>query len=306
MGNPVISENFIRLLDTRLREVSENAWAELPSQKGELYRDVPSDSAWEEFFGVSGVADIPAFNGKLEYLSQSPGYLTRIEPKEYAAGLAFERKFLDDKKYAVMSDQVESLTIAAQRTKAKIEIDPFAYAFSSAFTFMYSEEGVSLCSDSHTNKTGASTTTGFDNASTGALSKTSLAAMRLKMLRYKNDIGERIITDPDTIVCGESLADTALEIVGSEKDPTSANNAINPQYKRFKVLVLRRLDDYDLNNWFLVDSRQMKKDLMWIDRIAKETKMTVDFETFMLKWSIYFRCGNGFKGWRWCEGANVS
>ena len=171
MGNPVISENFIRLLDTRLREVSENAWAELPSQKGELYRDVPSDSAWEEFFGVSGVADIPAFNGKLEYLSQSPGYLTRIEPKEYAAGLAFERKFLDDKKYAVMSDQVESLTIAAQRTKAKIEIDPFAYAFSSAFTFMYSEEGVSLCSDSHTNKTGASTATGFDNASTGALAK---------------------------------------------------------------------------------------------------------------------------------------
>lgn len=306
MGNPVISENFIRLLDTRLREVSENAWAELPSQKGDLYRDVPSDSAWEEFFSVSGVSDIPAFNGKLEYLSQSPGYLTRIEPKEFAAGLAFERKFLDDKKYAVMSDQVEALTVAAQRTKAKIEVDPFAYAFSSAFSYMYSEEGVSLCSDSHTNKTGASTTTGFDNLSTAAMSKTSIAAMRLKMLRYKSDIVERIVCNPDTIVCGESLADTAMEIVGSEKDPTSANNTKNMMFNRFKVLVLRRLDDTDTNNFFLVDSRQMKKDLLWIDRVAKETKMTVDFDTFMLKWSIYFRCGNGFKNWRWVEGAQVS
>jgi hypothetical protein len=306
MGNPVISENFIRLLDTRLKEVSDKAWDELPSQKGDLYRDVPSDSAWEEFFGVSGVGDIPAFNGKLEYLSQSPGYITRIEPKEYAAGLAFERKFLDDKKYGVMDDQVEELTIAAQRTKAKIEVDPFAYAFSSAFNFMYSEEGVSLCSDSHTTKSGTSTSTGFDNSGTSAMSKTSIAATRLAMLRFRNPISERIVTNPDTIVCGESLADTAYEIVGSDKNPENANNTKNMDYNRYKVLVLKRLDDYDTNNWFMVDSRQMKKHLLWIDRIAKETKMTVDFDTFMLKWSIYFRCGNGFKDWRWVFGHNVS
>ena len=306
MGSPIISENFIRLLDTRLKEVSSKTWDELPSQKGELYRDVPSDSAWEEFFSVGAVADIPAFNGKLEYLTQSPGYLTRIEPKEYAAGLAFERKFLDDKKYAVMSDQVESLTVAAQRTKAKIEVDPFAYAFSSAFSYMYSEEGVSLCNDSHTTKSGVSTASGFDNAGTSAMSKTSIAATKLAMLRFRNDIGERIVTNPDTIVCGESLADTALEIVGSEKNPDNANNTINTLYKGYKVLVLKRLDDYDSNNWYLVDSRQMKKHLMWIDRIAKETKMTVDFETMMLKWSIYFRCGNGFNDWRWIMGHAVS
>jgi len=306
MGSPIISENFIRLLDTRLKEVSSKTWDELPSQKGELYRDVPSDSAWEEFFSVGSIADIPAFNGKLDYLSMSPGYLTRIEPKEYAAGLAFERKFLDDKKYSVMSDQVESLTVAAQRTKAKIEVDPFAYAFSSAFSYMYSEEGVSLCNDSHTTKSGVSTTTGFDNAGTSAMSKTSIAATKLAMLRFKNDIGERIVINPDTIVCGESLADTALEIVGSEKNPDNANNTINTLYKGYKVLVLKRLDDYDTNNWFLVDSRQMKKHLLWIDRIAKETKMTVDFDTMLLKWSIYFRCGNGFNDWRWVYGHAVS
>jgi phage major head subunit gpT-like protein len=306
MGTPIISENFIRLLDTRFKEVSQKAWDELPSQKGDLYRDVPSDSAWEEFFSVGAVSDIPAFNGKLEYLSQNPGYLTRIEPKEFAAGLAFERKFLDDKKYSVMSDQIESLTLAAQRTKAKIEVDPFAYAFSSAFNYMYSEEGVSLCSDSHTTKSGTSTASGFDNSGSSAMSKTSVAATRLAMLRFRNDISERIIVNPDTIVCGESLADTALEIVGSEKNPDNANNTKNMDYGRYKVLVLKRLDDYDTNNWFMVDSRQMKKHLLWIDRVAKETKMTIDFDTFMLKWSIYFRCGNGYKDWRFIYGHSVS
>jgi len=306
MGNPVISENFIRLLDTRLKEVSQNAWAELPSMKDQLYRDVPSDSNVEEFFSVSGVADIPAFNGKIESLSMSPGYLSRIEPKEYAGSLIFERKFIDDKKYGVMDDQVGALTIAAQRTKAKMEVDPFANAFSSAFTFMYSEEGVALCSDSHTTKAGVSTASGFDNAGTSAMSKTSIAAARLAMLRYKSDIGERIVTNPDTIVCGQSLADTAYEIVGTPAGYETAAQTKNMMNGRFKVLVLDRLDDYDTNNWFLVDSRQMKKDLLWIDRIAKETGSAFDYKTRSLEWWIYFRCGNGFKNWRWLFGNNVS
>lgn len=306
MGSPITSEQFIRLLDARLREVSENTWAELPSQKDQLYRNVSSDSAWEEFFSVGAVPDIPAFNGKITYLSQNPGYLTRIEPKEYAAGLVFERKFLDDKKYNVMNNQVSSLTESAHRTMEKFAVDPFTGAFSSAFTFMYSEEGVSLCSDSHTTKSGVSTATGFDNAGTSALSKTAVAAARIAMTRFKGDIGQRIIVNPDTLVVPENLADTAYEIVNSINDPDSANNTANAQYKRYKVLVLPRLDDADTNNWYLVDSRAMKKHLLWIDRIKPETKMTVDFDTFAVKWSIYFRCGNGFDDWRFVYGNAVS
>jgi hypothetical protein len=50
----------------------------------------------------------------------------------------------------------------------------------------------------------------------------------------------------------------------------------------------------------------MKKHLLWIDRIKPETKMTVDFDTFAVKWSIYFRCGNGFDDWRFLYGNAVS
>ncbi len=243
MGSPIISENFIRLLDKRLREVAENEWKELPTMIPQIYRSIPSDGAWEEFFSVGAVGNFPAFSGKLQYAGISPGYLNRIEPKEYAQGLIFERKFLDDKKYEVMSDQAASLSEAAQRTREIFGVETFANAFSSALTYQYSEEGVALCSDSHSTKSGASITTGFDNAGTDALDPTSLAAARLQMRRFKGDIGQRIVIEPDMLIVPDNLYDTALEIVGTDKGLDTAYGNINPQKGRFKVVPYLRLDD---------------------------------------------------------------
>lgn len=307
MGNPATREQFYRLLETGLKEVSENQWNDLPSQLSQLYRSIPSNSAWEEFFNIGSVGDIPAFNGKLEYLTQAPGYLTRIESKTYAAGRIFERELIEDKKYGVMSDQVASLTRSAQRTKEKLGIEAsFAYAFSTAHLFQYSEEGVALCSDAHTTKSGASTSTGFDNCGTSAFNKTSLAATKLAMRRFRDDIGERIDLNPDTIIFPSSIADTVREVVGSDKDPDTANNTINVQYGKWKLIEIPRLDDYDPNNWFVVDSREMKRHLLMIDRVPKETNTTIDFETFAAKWSIRFRVAFGWKEWRWVFGHQVS
>ena len=306
MANPLTSSQFVRLMDKRLRQVFEGEFKEIPPMISQLYNVMKGDAAWEEFFEIGNLGDIPEFNGKLQYLSISPGYYTRIEPKEYAGGLQFERKLLEDKKYNVLDGRARQLTQSAYRTMDKIAVRPFAYAFSTAFDFMYSEEGVALCSDSHTTKSGVSTTTGFDNAGTSALSKTSLAATRLAMRRFKDDIGNRIVIEPDTLLVPDNLYDTAMEIVGSEKDPTSANNTINMMKGRFKVLPYLRLDDYDTNNWFLIDSSMMKKYLLWINRVAPDVNNTIDFETFIWKYSIYFRIGYGHLNWRWLFGHNVT
>lgn len=250
MANPLTSVQFVRLLDKRLKMVFEDVFKELPPMIDTLYNRQSTDSAWEEFFEVGALGDIPEFNGKLSYLSVSPGYYTKIEPKEYAAGIQYERKLLDDKKYSVLDGRANALATSAKRTMDKLAVRPFAYAFSNSFDFMTSEEGLSLCNDSHTTKSGVSTTTGFDNAGTSALSKTSLAATRLAMRRFKNDIGERIDINPDMLLVPDNLYDTAMEIVGSDKDPTSANNTINMMKNRFKVVPYMRLDDYDTNNWF--------------------------------------------------------
>jgi len=309
MGSPLTSEEFVRLLDKNLREVSENSIEELHQKENmipKLYRTINSDSATEEFYDIGAVPDIVPFNGKISYLSVAPGYYTKIEPKEYAGGLIAERKLIDDKKYAVLDDRARMLMESGHRVEQKTAVRPFAYAFSSAFDYMQSEEGVSLCSDSHTTKAGTSVAAGFDNAGTSALSKTSLAATRILMRKFRNDISERIVIEPDTLIVPDNLYDTALELVKSEKDPTSANNTINTQVGRWTVLPWLRLDDYDTNNWFMCDSKLMKRYLVWINRIALESKNTVDFETYSLKQAVYGRWGNGFINWRWIFGHNVT
>ncbi len=305
MANPLTSSQFVRLLDKRFTDVFEGLFTEIPPMIDTLYSKMSSDSAWEEYFEIGSLGDIPEFNGKIEYLSIAPGYTTKIEPKEYAGGLQFERKLLDDKKWPVLDGRVEQLTKSALRTMDKLAVRPFAYAFSTAFDFMTSEEGIALCG-THTTKSGTSTTYGFDNAGTSALDKTSLAATRLLMRQFRNDISERIEIEPDILLVPSNLYDTAMEIIGSDKDPETANNTKNMLYGKFKVIEYPRLDDYDTNNWFMIDSSLMKKFLLWIDRIRPESQNTVDFETFIWKFSIYFRVACGFLNWRWIMGHQVS
>lgn len=305
MGNPLMREQFVRLLDNRLKSVAEGELNELDPMIGTLYNVQGSDSAWEEFFEVGSLPDIPEFTGKLEYLGIEPGYHVKIEPKEYAGGVQIERKLIKDKKYAVMDNRAKLLAQSANRTKEKLGVRPFAYAFSTAFDFMTSEEGVALCSTAHTTKASVSTTYGFSNAGTSALSKTSIAATRLLMRKFRNDIAERIQINPDTLIVPDNLYDTAMEIMGTEKGLYSAEGTVNVQKGRFGIIPYMRLDDYDTNNWFMVDKGLMKRYLLWINREGDEVNNTIDFETFMIKTSIYFRVGNGFTNWRWIYGHNV-
>jgi len=306
--SPLTSQQFVRLLDMRLREVSEGKYNDLPGMIPRLARTFDSDSAWEEFYGVGSLPDIPEFNGRLSWLAIAPGYHMRIEFKEFAAGIPIQRKFIDDKKYSVLDDMAGKFGESAARTKEKWFVRIFAYATSTAFDFMSQhEEGVALASNSHTTKSGTSTSSGFDNLGTSALNKSNVAATRLAMRRFRNDISERIeIGDDLSLLVPDALADTAMEIVGTDKGLYTAEGTKNVQYQRHGVIPYLRLDDYDTNNWAMVWESQMKDDLMFINRMAPEFKSTVDFETYQLNHACYMRWGCGHKDWRWIYFNNVS
>jgi hypothetical protein len=295
------------LLDEQLREVAEAKYKDLPSMIPMLFRVIDSDSAWEEFYQVGSTPDIPEFNGKLSYLGIAPGYHTRIAHKEYAAGIQSERKLIDDKKYAVLDSRAEGLMEAAQRTREKQAARVFNYAFSNAFDYMVSEENVALCSNSHKTKSGTSTTSGFDNIATTALSKSQVSTVRLAMRLFRNDISERIdVGDDLCLIVPDALADTAYEIVGTPKGLYTTEHTKNMSYQRYEVIPYLRLDDFDTNNWFMCWKSQMKKDLIWMNRINPELKNTVDYETYMIKHAIYFRNSWGWIDWRFIYGSQVS
>jgi phage major head subunit gpT-like protein len=305
--SPLNSAAFVRLLKKDMFEVSEGEFNDLPQQGRALYRILSTSEATTEFYGVSGLPDIPEFNGKLSYLGRAPGYHTKIEPKEFAAGVITQRKFVDDNQWPVLRDHARELVKSNVRTQEKYRARPFNYAFSTAFDFMESEENVSLCSDSHTTKSGTSTSSGFDNRGTGALSKTNLAAAWIAMRQFRDSMSERIeMSDSYMLIVPDELGDLAEELVGTVKGLDTAEGNINPQYGRYKVMRYMRLSDYDTNNWFLVNMDLMKRSLIWIDRVSQETETTVDFETKAVKHSIYSRFGYGFKDWRFIYGNLVS
>lgn len=309
MANPITSSAFPRLFDKRIREVMEGVWSDLTKEEArisDLYNVIKSDSNVEEWAGVGAVPDIPAFTGVIQSLPVYPGFYNKIEPKEYAGKLVWERKFIDDKKFPVMMANAEGLFISAFRVREKLGVREFALAFSAAYDFLTSEEGVSWCSSAHTTKSGVSISSGFSNAGTSALDKTSVAATWLLMRRFKNDIGERISVNPDLLIVPDNLGDKAEEINGTPHGLYSAEGTINVQKGRYKIIRYRLLDDYSTKSWFMADSRMLKKYNIFIDRIKPETNTNVDFNTLMTEVSIYMRVGAGPLEWRPIYGHQVS
>jgi hypothetical protein len=305
--SPLNDAAFVKLLKKDLYEVSENKFAELNKQGMDLYKVISPDEAVTEFYEVGSFPDIPEFNGKLSYLGKAPGYWTKIEPKEFAAGAITTRKFIDDNMWGVLRNNAGGLIEALGRTQEKYRARPFNYAFSTAFDFMQTEENLSLSNDSHTTKAGTSTSSGFDNKGTSAMDATSVAATWLAMRRFRDMDSERIeMSDNFAIICPDALGDTAETIAGTVKGLDTASGDINPQEGRYRVMRYMRLDDYSTTNWHMVNWDLMKRFLIWIDRIPYETDTIVDFETKSVKHSIYSRWGYGWTDWRWIYSHSVS
>lgn len=308
MADVTTSSQLQRLLDKRLREVADfdKIYTDLNPMIPTLFRMFASDAAFEEFYSIGSLPDHQRFNGKIPFVNRNPGYHIKIEPYEYALGRQLERKFLDDKKYSVFDDEAVALTNSAARTMEKEASVIFTGAFSTAFQFQTNEEGVALCG-AHRTKSGTSTATGFSNTGTSAFNKTSVAATRILMRQFRNDVSERIeMSDNFALVVPDNLADAAYELVNTPKSMDTAEGNVNPQYKRYKVIPYARLDDSDTNNWYMVNLDLMKKHLIFINRIKPETKTQIDFHTLVTMISSYMRFGAGVLDWRWIYGMSVT
>ena len=308
MADVTTSSQLQRLLDKRLREVADfdKLYKDLNPMIPTLFRMLDSDAAFEEFYSVGSLPDHQRFTGKIPFVNRNPGYHIKIEPYEYALGRQLERKFLDDKKYGVFDDEAVSLINSAGRTMEKEAAGVFTGAFSTAFQYQNNEEGIALCG-SHKTKSGTSTASGFSNSGTSAMNKTSVAATRILMRQFRNDVSERIeMSDNFALIVPDALADAAYELVNTPKGMDSAEGNVNPQYKRYKVIPYARLDDSDTNNWFMVNMDLMKKSLVFINRIKPETRTQVDFHTLVTMISSYMRFAVGTTEWRWIYGHNVT
>ncbi len=306
MAVPHISTNFGDLLDPTFSRIFHEEYDQIPDMIPTMYTTAPTgprgdSTKWSQ---TGTIGDFTAFTGTIGYQSQNQGYDTTATHLEWANGIQVERKLFDDDQHNIMNQRPEALAMSAVRTRQKHAATVWNSAFSSGSSFYVNSEGVALCSNSHTTTSGASTGTGFDNLGTAALSAAAVSAARTQMRGFRGDQAERITVMPNELLVPPDLQDRALEITKSEKDPESANNAINPQSGRYSLIDWEYLSD--TNNWWLMDSGMRRKSVYWVDRVSKEFGRVEDFDTMVAKFRCYMRYSLAWTDWRFIFGAEVS
>lgn len=302
---PNVSSAYTKLLFEGLKKVSvdRQTFVEQSNMIDKIYTRVSSGKAMEEFYSVGQVPDVQDFTGRFSELSMVPGYSTKIEAKQFGGFVETERTLMDDEQYGVMTlGSIEAgLVDAANRGREDSAVKVVANATSSSYDFITNqEEGVALASNSHTTKTvGVSTTTGFDNLGTSVLNKTSAAATRILMRKFKNPLGRRYSTNRRWgLLVSDSNEFKAGELNNTPWGLDSGERTVNMQASMYQIIIWERMEDFSVSNWAMVDLDMMKKNMIFLDRIKGETERERDFMTKAIRQSIYDRYSLGFIDWR--------
>lgn len=306
-----IPSQFPDLLETtaKFTDIFNETYKRESSDIEEFYRVVRNPTVNVRFSSVSGMGQLMEFTGLVDYGTIAQGYDVTVTPVQFARGFSAERTLMDDDQFSILNGKPKALGTAAATTRNYHKFRVFDNSFSVDSLFGVHTEGVSLCSNSHTTTTGASTAVGFDNLTTAALSSVAISAMRVQMLNFRDEQGERIDgNSPNVLLVPQqgSMEETAWEIINSMGKWDEVTNTAN--FNRDRYTVKAKLQLSDANNYWLISDSGMKGDqgLVWHERNAPEFANIEDFDSLIMKWRAWGRWANHWIGWRWVIGAQVA
>lgn len=315
----MIQENWPTLLAPGLRRIFHTRMRARDElfKRTQIFPVESSSRAYEDFQGIGelGTAGWNEFEktGRVTYDEFEPTWKTRLEHREFAMGLVIRRSLIDDNLYpgagipASITGRVEKLADSAAVHREKSAATLFNNAFTDTGTDaegypIAGADNVGLCSTAH--PASASNASTQSNEGTTALSTDAVTATALDMREFTDDRGELVSIKPDTLLVPPELEETATIIVGTDRDIGSANNDINVNRGRYRVVSWDYLTD--ATNWFLIDSMLKSQHLVWLDRIAPEFQQEQDFDTLQGKFRGYYRFSRGYDAWQWVYGHLVA
>lgn len=300
----MISDAWSYALDTGVAYWFEQGYARRPSLIPLLFNVQTSTSSDEEAVGIGAIGtdawDAYENGDRVPHADFDQGYKKTYTHKEFPLILRIKRKLYEDSKYPQIFRQALRLGDSARVKQEKDGADIFNLAFNDNYA---GADAVGLCSLVHPaspDNTGKT----FANEGTYSLTKDNVATVREAMMAFEDDKGNIVAVTPNTLLVPPELEDEALVIAGSLLDPTSGNNAINPQSNRFQVVTWHYLTDS--NAWFMIDSSLMKMSLDWWNRAPLQINPYVQDNTVDLAYIAYMRYSLGWSDWRWVYGNNPS
>ncbi|MDD5064935.1 MAG: hypothetical protein PHQ35_09310 [Phycisphaerae bacterium] len=262
--------------------------------------------------GTSAHGRMKKHKGTRNYEDIQEYFTKKIEFEEFSLTELFGRKFLDDNKLLNMKNRSGGLMNSAYNTQEDFAAAIFTNADQSSFTmdgetytWTLSADAVSFVNDTHSSKTGKVSSTYLDNKGAITLDGGNLDTAIVTMGQFTDDVGNQGSFFGDTLLVGLENAKTALELANSDKKPTVANNDYNVYQGMFKVIVwnkLRKQTSKTGSPWFWLDSRNMKENLYFLDRVKPEITDNRNWQTMSWEVGIYARFGIGIYLWQWCFG----
>lgn len=289
--------NSLRDLDPVLTEIFYQHLMPRAPKASVFFRTLGSTKMKETDQRIGGFRDPQEFKGQIDYRGADPDFSVTYTHTEYADGFKVERKLFDDMQYEGIFSAPAEMGTAFGRKREK----DAASVFNNAFT-TEGYDSAELCADDHPRS--ESDTTAVDNEATLALGKANLDTVRQQLRALVDSEGELVSINPDILLVPPELEMTAFELVRSQRDPETADNAENLFYRSLQMVVWDYLTD--ANAWFLIDSVLAKRYLKWYDRISTEFGATGDFDTMQRKYRGYMRYSFGWSDFRWVVGSNPS
>lgn len=303
MTVPINASSFANLMEPGIREAFFTSYEDTVQKETmytRLFRMLGSTRQSEYTLSISALGDFENFDttGQITYDDISEGYKATFTHIAWTKGIRIQRKAKQNDLYGIFDDLPAQRGVSAARTRDKHG----ASVFNGAFSGTSGPDSKSLCNSAHPSTVSGVATQ--SNTGTDTLSKTTVSSTRLLMKKFYGLNGERIGVKPDMLLTNMDKEQDAWEIISSKGEPETDNNNPNFHYGMYKLAVWDEI--VSTYNWFMIDSRLMKMNLLWFDRNTLELNQDTAFNTYEARFSAYMEYSYGWRDYIWVYGHNAT
>jgi phage major head subunit gpT-like protein len=309
MPTPSISQNWPRFVLPIIRKEWFLRMTAIIAPVSQFYNVQGSTTSEEYSQGIGDFGLVPEYNAStaegmpaaIAYDNFNPLYEKTFVHKEYALGVAIERKLWDDNRTGMIRQRGRTLGNAFGTTIAVQQASVFNNAFSSSFV---GADSVALCATNHPVRPGDTATT-QSNKQSLALDYANVITAIQAGKRMKDERGNPLPVIFNKLVVPIELEAKAYEITNAINKPGTADNDANYLGSQGLQTIV---DPYltSAKNWFLIDPLRASDHLIWYWRVRPET--TVDPSSdynLVAKYRGYYRASFGWDDWRWIYGSEA-
>lgn len=275
-------------------------YGEFNSMIPALYTTKKPDQAIVYEAMLGGLGSVPVFDGEVSYDDSKQSYRKSCEEIEYAFGLKVTKKLRRNDLYGAVQETVREM---AQRFRAARE-SIAAGTFNDGFSTATVADGLSLFNTAHTSDQAGGVNQG--NKGTSAFSPANVEATRRLMIAFKSARNQiQNATFPDLLLLPTALEEKGYELIKSKGKVDTALNNPNFHEGKYKLAVWQNwLTDPD--NWFMINTRQMKRFLKFYEWNPTEFFHAGEVDSLVSKHVGYMSVNVSAVDWRFGYGHEVA